>query len=78
MNCGVYVLEWIKFRLLSAVGHRERLEDEAGKSFLREEMRETSMAVFDWQYIEKARMLIADFALKEMKRLQALQEAPKG
>ena len=74
VNCGVYVLQWIKFRLKSSVLYRRTLERKEGTSFLREKLRDTTMGVFDSQFFEKDRCLMAEFALREMRRQQLMNE----
>ena len=69
VNCGIYALEWIKFRFHSAVRHRRMTENEKGATFLREKMRDTTMNTFDDHFIEKARIKIAHFALHEIRRI---------
>ena len=69
-NCGVYAIEWIRHRIMSAVKHRVMAEKKEGAKFLRQKMRETAMNTFDTQFLNKVRLRIAVFALKEMRHLQ--------
>ena len=71
VNCGVYAIEWINFRIQSAILHRRKREAEENANFLRERLRDTGMSAHDSQFMEKQRMVMAEFALREIKRIQA-------
>ena len=71
VNCGVYAIEWINFRIHSAILHRRKREAEENANFLRERLRDTGMSAHDSQFMEKQRMVMAEFALREIKRIDA-------
>ena len=70
VNCGVYVVEWIKFRFHSSVLYRRRQEQEKGVRFLRKKLRDTVMCTFDEHYINKSRLLITEYSLRQMRKYQ--------
>ena len=78
VNCGVYAVEWIRFRVQSAVLFRRELERKERTSLLRERLRQTTLSVFDGHFINKLRMHIAEFALREIKRIQSERGQGEG
>ena len=70
-NCGIYAIEWIKFRIEAAVERRRWMEEkELASHYSEKGLRETKMAPMKVKEIDACRLRNAHSALVEIKRLQ--------
>ena len=70
VNCGIYSLEWIRFRIRTAVKPRAVREQKQGFTYLPERLRETRMRPLEECEKDARRLRLARDALSEIKRLQ--------
>ena len=69
VNCGVYCLEWIKFRATTAVRSRLLREREQGRRYIIEKLTESRMKDLEPYAVDSRRLCMASEALDSIKEL---------